>query len=492
MTVIITLVLLALGYGEARIEILNQTDMGVELSEEEMIADSVFEVLKADAISMQDPWNPWVSQFLPFVREDYESTGLYGFLQGMPKGAVLHVHPSAMGNYFDLFDQVSVRDDCYFNPASKSFMLFMNSHPGDEWLSVPGILASAPDEAALHDSLLNFIIIDPGDEDLPDIWAEFESMFGRVGGLFADPAVTYNYIYQALRYYAVTDNVQHIELRVHTPSSESVDFYLGVVDSLAKQDIDISIRVIYCDSRYIFPDETIDDFRFRITNSLKTAADLMEQYPGIVVGADVYSEEDKGATAHYMAPLMLTAQEYSMSEYGFELPLFLHDGESNFPTGVPDSPISLSGPYPGNVNNNVIDAFLLNAQRVGHGIELSKLPELAEMYALEGIPLEICPLSNQVLGFVADLRDHPAIPLMRTGVRISINPDDPAMFGYTGVTLDFVAASLAWDLSLSEVKRLLINSIEDAAMTDEEEAELMALWQIEWDMFITKIVESIR
>jgi len=218
----------------------------------------------------------------------------------------------------------------------------------------------------------------------------------------------------------------------------------------------------------------------------------MEQYPGIVVGADVYSEEDKGATAHYMAPLMLTAQEYSMSEYGFELPLFLHDGESNFPTGVPDSPISLSGPYPGNVNNNVIDAFLLNAQRVGHGIELSKLPELAEMYALEGIPLEICPLSNQVLGFVADLRDHPAIPLMRTGVRISINPDDPAMFGYTGVTLDFVAASLAWDLSLSEVKRLLINSIEDAAMTDEEEAELMALWQIEWDMFITKIVESIR
>jgi len=66
------------------------------------------------------------------------------------------------------------------------------------------------------------------------------------------------------------------------------------------------------------------------------------------------------------------------------------------------------------------------------------------------------------------------------------------MFGYTGVTLDFVAASLAWDLSLSEVKRLLINSIEDAAMTDEEEAELMALWQIEWDMFITKIVESIR
>jgi adenosine deaminase CECR1 len=243
-----------------------------------------------------------------------------------------------------------------------------------------------------------------------------------------------------------------------------------VVDSLAEQGVDISIRIIYCDSRYIFPGETVENFRDRITNSMKTAADLMAQYPGIVVGADVYSEEDKGATAFYMAPIMEEAREYSMAEYGFELPLFLHDGESSFPTGVPDSPVSLTGPYPGNVNNNVIDAFLLNSERVGHGIELAKLPELAEMYAEEGIP------------------NHPAVPLMRTGVRISISPDDPAMFGYTGVTFDYVVAVLAWDLSLSEVKRLIINSIEDAAMTDAEKAELMSTWQTEWDIFVESLM----
>jgi len=490
MSVIFALILIAMGYNEARTEIISQSDIGVELTAEEMTVDLIFEKLKDDAVALQDPWDPWVSQFFPCVREEYENTDLYEFLQDMPKGAILHVHPSAMGNYFALFDQVSVREDCYFHPATQSFMLFMDSIPGDTWLSVPGMLSSAADEAALRDSLINCIIIDPGDEDLPDIWAEFERMFGRVGGLFSDPAVAYDYIYRALYDYAVTDNVQHIELRTHTPSPESVEFYLGVVDSLAKQGIDISIRIVYCDSRYIFPGETVDGFRSRITDSMKAAADLMNQYPGIVVGADVYSEEDKGATALYMAPLMREAREYSMAEYGFELPLFLHDGESSFPTGVPDSPVSLLGPYPGDVNNNVIDAFLLNVQRVGHGIELVKLPELAEMYALEGIPLEICPVSNQILGYVSDLRNHPAVPLMRTGVRISINPDDPAMFGYTGVTFDYVAATLAWDLSLSEVKGLIINSIEDAAMTDAEEAELMRSWQAEWDMFISEAAGS--
>ncbi len=486
----IFVVVLAMGYVEARTEILSQTVNHMELSSEEMIADSIFEELKDEAAAQQEPWNPWASQFFPCVKEEYENTGLYELLLNMPKGAVLHVHPSAMGDYYALFDLVSVRDDCYFNPSYGSFELFMDSVPESEWLNVSEMLASAFDEAAMRDSLINYIVIDEDDEYLPDVWAEFEQMFGRVGGLFTDPAVAYHYIYQAMYVYALIDNVQHIELRAHTPSAASVEFYLGVVDSLAEQGIDISVRIIYCDSRYLFPGETIENFRERIVSSMKAAADLMVQYPGIVVGADVYSEEDKGATAFYMAPMMEEAREYSMAEYGFELPLFLHDGESSFPTGVPDSPVSLLGPYPGNVNNNLIDAYLLGVERVGHGIELAKLPELAEMYAEEGIPLEICPVSNQILGYVPDLRNHPAVPLMRNGVRISISPDDPAMFGYTGVTFDFTVAVLAWDLSLSDVKRLIMNSIEDAAMTDSEKDELMSLWQNEWDEFISFTIEN--
>jgi len=484
MTMLIISLLLTTNYVDSREVLLNQTASVIELSQEEMMVDSIFEELKADAARQQEPWNPWVNQFFPVVREEYMGTDLYRFLLAIPKGAVLHVHPSAMGDYFALFDSVSGRNDCYFNPSTESFRLFRDSIPDDAWLSVPQLLTSAPDHAAMRDSLIDYIVIDESDEFREDIWAEFESIFGRVHGLLADPDAGTHYIYQAFYNYAVNENVQHIELRSHTPSAGSVEFYQGIVDSLAGQGIDITLRIVYCDSRYLYPGETVDGFRNRITESMKSAADLMAQYPGIVVGADVYSEEDKGATAYYMAPMMEEAREYSMAEYGFELPLYLHDGESSFPTGVQDSPVSLTGPYPGTVNNNMIDAYLLGAERVGHGIELVKLPELASMYASEGIHLEICPISNQVLGYVPDLRNHPAILLMRSGIRISINPDDPAIFGSGGVTCDFVVAVLAWDLSLADLKCLIMNSIEDAAMTEEEKAELMDSWEIRWDDFI--------
>jgi adenosine deaminase CECR1 len=490
MMALILISLIVSVHAEDRSAILEQTDLSLELSGDEIVADSILAELKEEAWEGQNPADPWVRQFFPVVRQEYESTELFDFLQAMPKGAVLHVHPSAMGNYYELFDMVCGREDCYFNPSTESFLILTDSVPGDDWYAVPTLLASAPDYEIMRDSLIDCITVDPGDAELDDIWAEFEEMFGRVGGLFWDPSVAHAYIYNALHDYAVLDNVQHIELRVHTPSDASVAFYTGIVDSLATQGIDISIRMISCDSRYIFPGETVEDFRERILGNLQHAADMMARYPGIVVGADVYSEEDKGATAHYMAPLMEEAREYSMEEYGFSLPLYLHDGESSFPTGVPDSPVSETGPYPGRVNNNVIDAYLLGVERVGHGIELAKLPDLANMYAQAGIPLEICPVSNQILGYVADLRDHPAVPLMRSGVRISINPDDPAMFGYTGVTHDWVAVTLAWDLTLGDIKRLIVNSIEDAAMTDQERAELMTRWQTQWDAFIGEVVSG--
>ena len=53
MSAIIPLVLLAMGYGEARTEILSQADTGMELSSEEMVADSIFEELKDEAADHQ-------------------------------------------------------------------------------------------------------------------------------------------------------------------------------------------------------------------------------------------------------------------------------------------------------------------------------------------------------------------------------------------------------------------------------------------------------
>ena len=48
------------------------------------------------------------------------------------------------------------------------------------------------------------------------------------------------------------------------------------------------------------------------------------------------------------------------------------------------------------VNGNLIDAMLLNATRIGHGIAAAKNPVVLEYIMNNDVALEVNPISNQV------------------------------------------------------------------------------------------------
>jgi aminodeoxyfutalosine deaminase len=73
----------------------------------------------------------------------------------------------------------------------------------------------------------------------------------------------------------------------------------------------------------------------------------------------------------------------------------------------------------------------LGAERIGHGISAAQDPELMTYLAEHGIPLEVCPTSNLRTRAVASLDEHPLPALVAAGVPLSINSDDPPMFGTT-------------------------------------------------------------
>jgi aminodeoxyfutalosine deaminase len=74
---------------------------------------------------------------------------------------------------------------------------------------------------------------------------------------------------------------------------------------------------------------------------------------------------------------------------------------------------------------------VLGAERIGHGIASARDPELMAYLAESKIMLEVCPTSNVRTRAVASLEEHPLPALVAAGVPVSINSDDPPMFGTT-------------------------------------------------------------
>ncbi|MEJ7598334.1 MAG: adenosine deaminase [Kofleriaceae bacterium] len=86
---------------------------------------------------------------------------------------------------------------------------------------------------------------------------------------------------------------------------------------------------------------------------------------------------------------------------------------------------------------------LLKAERIDHGVRCDEDPALLARLVRERIPLTVCPLSNLKLCVVKDLRDHNFAKLLRGGVAVTINSDDPAYFGgYIGENYRVTAHAL--------------------------------------------------
>ncbi|MEU7945665.1 adenosine deaminase [Micromonospora taraxaci] len=73
----------------------------------------------------------------------------------------------------------------------------------------------------------------------------------------------------------------------------------------------------------------------------------------------------------------------------------------------------------------------LGAERIGHGISAAQDQELLTYLAERQIGMEVCPTSNVRTRAVANLDEHPLRQLVDAGLLVTINSDDPPMFGTT-------------------------------------------------------------
>jgi adenosine deaminase len=113
----------------------------------------------------------------------------------------------------------------------------------------------------------------------------------------------------------------------------------------------------------------------------------------------------------------------------------------------------------------------LGAERIGHGVRAIEDPAVVALLAQRGIPLEICPTSNRLTGAAPAHLPHPMGALDFAGVRVTIDADDPALFGTTLVDeYEEVARTLGGDT----VYRFAANAIDASFAAPALKAKLHA------------------
>ncbi|HET6626754.1 MAG TPA: adenosine deaminase [Nocardioidaceae bacterium] len=114
----------------------------------------------------------------------------------------------------------------------------------------------------------------------------------------------------------------------------------------------------------------------------------------------------------------------------------------------------------------------LGAERIGHGTSAVQDPALLEYLATNRIALEVCPTSNIATRAVTVLEEHPISQMVDAGVLVTVNSDDPPMFGTTLNREYQIAAGL---LGLDEpgIAALARNAVAASFLPDADKSALI-------------------
>ena len=247
--------------------------------------------------------------------------------------------------------------------------------------------------------------------------------------------LTHAYIQRAL-----ADQVRHVELffdpQTHTARGIAIEtVFSGIARALreAKASHGFSASMIMCFLRHLSEEDAIA--------TLEAALPLRDDYADVWSGVGLDSSE-VGNPPEKFAHVFTLAQAMGMR-------LVAHAGEEGPPAYI----------------HGALD--VLQVERIDHGVRAEEDAALMTRLQQTRMPLTVCPLSNLKLCVVKDLREHNLARMLRDGLCVTINSDDPAYFGGY-MNTNFIATADALDLSKEELGQLARNSFEAAFVSDEQ------------------------
>lgn len=310
-------------------------------------------------------------------------------------------------------------------------------------------------------------------------WAKFQTTFGVIAGLLGYEPTLKAYTKELLRSHA-RDGISYTEARINfltefmvrsdgTPNlshAEWVQIFIEAVNEVKAEITDgsfVDAKIIYTTVRFI------DNEQLRWY--LEDCIALKLKFPEWIVGFDLVGHEDPLLRLKAYIPELLRFKR-RCAEEGIQIPFVFHAGET-----LEDG---------GDADLNLYDALVLDTKRIGHGVSLARHPTLIDVVKERDICLEICPISNQVLGYTASICSHPSLlALLNRNVPVALSSDDPSIFENFGLSYDFYQLVIsAKSTSLISLKVLARRSLKYALVDDKTKQAMMADFDRRWDAFL--------
>lgn len=119
-------------------------------------------------------------------------------------------------------------------------------------------------------------------------------------------------------------------------------------------------------------------------------------------------------------------------------------------------------------------ALNLRAERIGHALSAEQDRDLLQELAERQVPVEICVTSNIRTGVCPNAGDHPVRRYFDEGLMVTINTDDPSMFGTT-LSREYQMLQEIFSFSDDHLRELARNSFEAAFLPVEKKVEFLNL-----------------
>lgn len=117
-------------------------------------------------------------------------------------------------------------------------------------------------------------------------------------------------------------------------------------------------------------------------------------------------------------------------------------------------------------------ALNIGAERLGHGLSAQHDAELMEVLAERQVPIEICITSNVRTGSCVSLPEHPVRRYFDSGLMITLNSDDPTLFG-SDLCGEYQLAESEFQFTHEQLRELASNSIEASFLPPERKVAVL-------------------